>query len=671
VYPTVEFARGRPHDPGAAGGASGSGLLSYGGAIDGIGVTTSAPRVYLIFWGSQWGTQSTQADGYVHLSGDAAGVAPRLQAMFTGLGTNNETWSGVMTQYCENVAKGSTSCPANVPHVAYPSGSTLAGIWVDGAAAAPSQATDHQIGVEALAGLSHFGNTTAASNRNAQYVVVSPSGTHPGGYNTPNGNFCAWHDYNGDSTLNGGAVISPYGDFAFTNLPYIPDMGMSCGAGYVNVGPAGALDGVTIVGGHEYAETITDQNPGGGWLDRLGYENADKCAWNGVGGTGGAQNVALTTGSFAMQATFSNDSNSCRISHPIVGLATNDFTISSSPSSVSVVQGASNSTTVATALSNGSAETIALSASGAPAGVTTGFAPASVSSGGNSTLTITANAGVAPGTYPITVTGTAPSATHNTTVTLTVTPANDFSITTSSNSVSAVQGASGSTTVNTATTSGVAQTVALSLTGAPSGVTPTFTPTSVTSGGSSSLDLAVAASVPAGTYTLTVTGTGTSVTHTVPVTLTVTASGGGDIVNGGFETGTLSGWNPSGSTGVGSPAHSGTYAAVVGSTAPTQGDSTIVQTFSTPSGASRTLTVWYQIHCPDKVRFDWATITVRDNTSNTNTTMLGKTCTNNGSWAKVSASIAGGHSFTLTLLSHDDNRANNPTYTLYDDVAVT
>jgi hypothetical protein len=51
--------------------------------------------------------------------------------------------------------------------------------------------------------------------------------------------------------------------------------------------------------------------------------------------------------------------------------------------------------------------------------------------------------------------------------------------------------------------------------------------------------------------------------------------------------------------------------------------------------------------------------------------MLGKTCTNNGSWAKVSASIAGGHSFTLTLLSHDDNRGNNPTYTLYDDVAVT
>jgi hypothetical protein len=70
--------------------------------------------------------------------------------------------------------------------------------------------------------------------------------------------------------------------------------------------------------GHEYSETITDQNPAGGWTDRSGAENADKCAWKGVGGTGGAQNVAFATGSFAMQGTWSNDSNNCRISHPRV-----------------------------------------------------------------------------------------------------------------------------------------------------------------------------------------------------------------------------------------------------------------------------------------------------------------------------------------------------------------
>src|SRR5258708_84004 len=30
--------------------------LNYGGGVDGIGVTTGHPKVYLIFWGTQWGT---------------------------------------------------------------------------------------------------------------------------------------------------------------------------------------------------------------------------------------------------------------------------------------------------------------------------------------------------------------------------------------------------------------------------------------------------------------------------------------------------------------------------------------------------------------------------------------------------------------------------------------
>jgi hypothetical protein len=272
--------------------------------------------------------------------------------LFSGLGTNNELWSGVATQYCEGVATGATSCPANSAHVAYPTGGALAGIWDDSATAVPANATGHQIGVEAVNAAAHFGNTTAASNRNAQYVIVSPKGTHPDGFNTATGNFCAWHDFNGDSTLPGGPVSSPYGDIAFTNLPYIPDAGSSCGASYVNTGPTGPLDGVTIVEGHEFSETITDQNPAGGWTDSAGEENADKCAWNGVGGTGGAQNVAFANGSFAMQATWSNDSASCRISHPIVtnGGTTNDFSISESPMSRSVVRGSATTTTVSTAV---------------------------------------------------------------------------------------------------------------------------------------------------------------------------------------------------------------------------------------------------------------------------------------------------------------------------------
>ena len=371
--------------------AVGSGQLAYGGGIDGIGVTTGAPKVYLVFWGSQWGTATT-TNGTMTLSGDSKGMAPRLQALFKGLGTNSETWSGVMTQFCQGVSTGATTCPASAAHVGYPTGGAFAGIWADPSTAAPSQATGHQIGVEAVAAASHFGNTAAALNRNAQYVIVSPSGTHPDGFNTANGNFCAWHDYNGDTTLSGGAVASSVGDVAFTNLPYITDAGTSCGQNYVNAGTAGTLDGVTIVEGHEYAETITDQNPAGGWTDTTGYENADKCAWVGVGGTGGAQNVSFASGSFAMQATWSNDATGCQISHAIVGGGTGN--------TVSVTNPGSQTSTVGTAVglqisaSDSAGAALTYSATGLPAGLsinsTSGLISGTPTTAATTSVTVTA-----------------------------------------------------------------------------------------------------------------------------------------------------------------------------------------------------------------------------------------------------------------------------------------
>ena len=100
---------------------------------------------------------------------------------------------------------------------------------------------------------------------------------------------------------------------------------------------------------------------------------------------------------------------------------TNDFSMSASPSSVSVVQGATGGSSIGTALVSGSAESIALSISGLPTGVTAAFSPASVTAGGSSTLTLTVGATAAPATYPLTITGTASSATHTTGVSLTVT----------------------------------------------------------------------------------------------------------------------------------------------------------------------------------------------------------------------------------------------------------
>jgi outer membrane protein assembly factor BamB len=207
----------------------------------------------------------------------------------------------------------------------------------------------------------------------------------------------------------------------------------------------------------------------------------------------------------------------------------NDFSIAATPGIVSVVAGSAGTASIGMALSSGSAETIALTATGVPSGVTAVFTPASVATGAASALTLTVGASVVPGSYPITVTGTAASATHSTTVTLTVNavPINDFSIAATPPGVVVAAGSAGTSSISTALTSGGAQSIALSASGAPTGVTVGFSPTSVATGGSSTLTLTVGSAVAAGSYSITVTGTGPSATHATTVTLTVTVAGTG------------------------------------------------------------------------------------------------------------------------------------------------
>jgi PKD repeat protein len=323
VHPAVQAGKlqGNAAVQATTAAATGASTLSFDGGIGGVGVVSGTPKVYLVFWGSQWGSSSTDANGSLHFTGDPKNAAPYMQGWLRGLGSNGELWSGVMTQYCDGstVAAGSTACPAGAPHVGYPAaGGVLAGVWYDNAAAAPSSATGAQIAAEAIAAAAHFGNTTATSNRYVQYVVMSPTLTHPDGFNTTGANFCAWHDFNGDTTLSGGAVNSPYGNVAFTNMPYVADMGTSCGQNFVS----SALDGFSLVGGHEYAEALTDLFPAGGWVNNTGStsngeENGDECAWI-SSGQGASALVALGTGSYAMQSTWSNDTNRCDISHATV-----------------------------------------------------------------------------------------------------------------------------------------------------------------------------------------------------------------------------------------------------------------------------------------------------------------------------------------------------------------
>jgi hypothetical protein len=95
--------------------------------------------------------------------------------------------------------------------------------------------------------------------------------------------------------------------------------------------------------------------------------------------------------------------------------------------------------------------------------------------------------------------------------------------------------------VSTTPLNGSAQSIAFSVSGLPAGVTGTFSPATVTAGGSSTLTLAVASTATVSTTTFTVTGTSGSVVHSANASVTVTTSGGTSVLNDGVPVTNISG----------------------------------------------------------------------------------------------------------------------------------
>lgn len=96
------------------------------------------------------------------------------------------------------------------------------------------------------------------------------------------------------------------------------------------------------------------------------------------------------------------------------------FVISLSPGSGTVAQGGSTTATVSVNES-GPSQSVTLSSTGQPSGVTVSFSPGSVSASGSVTMTVKVGAGASPGTYPLSITGTGTSGTSIASYSLTVT----------------------------------------------------------------------------------------------------------------------------------------------------------------------------------------------------------------------------------------------------------
>jgi hypothetical protein len=109
--------------------------------------------------------------------------------------------------------------------------------------------------------------------------------------------------------------------------------------------------------------------------------------------------------------------------HPIIDILFNpNFSISASPTALTIVQGGSGPSTITTTLSGDFNSSIALSASGLPSGAAASFTAASIAApgAGSSTLTISVGAATPVGTYNVSVSGTGGGQTHSVTINLTV-----------------------------------------------------------------------------------------------------------------------------------------------------------------------------------------------------------------------------------------------------------
>ena len=233
-------------------------LVYGGGPIDKV------PKIYLIFWG--W----SGANDVTH---DPNGMATYLTNYVTALGGSH--LANIATQYYET-ARG---------YVTNPTGQ-LGGVWYDSSSQPPQNYTESNIQSEATKAVSHFGY-----NADANYFVVTPHNITTSGFGTQ---WCSFHN----------SMSSGNGPVAYTDFPYISDVGSSCGQGSVN--SPGTLDGASIVGGHEITETVTDPGAGNGWIDSSGAEIGDKCAWTNL------QNDVMSGGaSFPNQPEWSNASGSC------------------------------------------------------------------------------------------------------------------------------------------------------------------------------------------------------------------------------------------------------------------------------------------------------------------------------------------------------------------------
>ena len=435
-------------------------------------------------------------------------ATPSVGSFFGDILGTNSGYISLLTQYNTPASGGTNQVIGN---------GTFDGLFQITPSAGNNGSTisDTQIQAELLAQINAGHLPTpildGAGNVNTLYMIYFPPGktiTQGGSSSCVGGGFCAYHGTT-SNTFNSKNLL--YGVF--------PDM--QTGGCSVGCGGSTTFGNYTSVSSHELTEAITDADvgiattfaPPLAWYDMTNGEIGDIC---------NAQQGSYTANgtTYTMQLEFSNAANNCVLPPPVTGGA--NFSLSASPSSVSVTQGSTGSSTITVTPSGGFTGSVTLSASGLPSGVTASFGTNPTTS--TSSVTFTASTTAATGTFSVTITGTSGSLTHTTTISLTVNSAGgtpNFTISASPSTLAVTRGTSGHYTVTITGQNGFAGAVSLSVSGQGSRVTASFSPTSVTGSGTSTLTVTVNRRASTGNRTLTITGTSGSLSHSTSATLSI------------------------------------------------------------------------------------------------------------------------------------------------------
>ena len=236
--------------------------------------------------------------------------------------------------------------------------------------------------------------------------------------------------------------------------------------------------------------------------------------------------VSAPPGSYTVQVNATGGGVTQSASLSLTVVLPPSFTFASSQGSASLVQGGSTTVTVNATAANGFNSTIALAAASLPLGVTASYSPSSLAAPGtgSSTLTLNATPTARVGTYNARITAAGGGLSATLPLTITLAPPPNFVLSGSAKSVTAPQGGSAAVTFSIAVSGGFNSAVAFAVSGLATGITPTFSPATLTAPGTgtSILTLSVDPSTSAGTQVATITATGGGVTKTLPVTVAVT-----------------------------------------------------------------------------------------------------------------------------------------------------